>query len=590
MIDLHVHSSRSDGTYSPTELVDYAIEKGLTAFALTDHDTVDGLEEALHYAESLRCQQRQSNKAFDDGGFHTEQSFFTGNPCSAIPEIIPGIELSTEYQGQDVHILGLYIDYQNADFQKYLQDFVDSRIARNRKMCTLLQDAGMDISYEALLAEFPDAVITRAHYAKYMLQKGYIKSMKEAFERYIGDNCPYYIPREKVTPAQAVELILNAGGIPILAHPTLYHMSDKRLNALVAELKEAGLMGIEAIYSTYTPAETRQIHALASKYDLLISGGSDFHGSNKPKLDLGNGYGKLEVPDSILDHIKAARPAVPTTMPSNKSCQKILFSDMDGTLLLSNSTVSPAMKEGIGRMTAAGNSLVLSSGRPLPSILEVCELCDLTFPNMYIISNNGAVVYDCDHRKNILEYRIGQSDIATIVGLAKEAGIHIHGYTENEIVCYHDNAELQFYTRRIHIPLKCVDDIAAALPHGSYKLQMIHLTDRSVLERFRDILLASEELKGKIQAFFSNDQYLEILPAEANKGTAIRFVTEFLGVAPSNTFAAGDAENDIPMLDAAHIGVAMQNASASVKGHADIITAKTNDEDGLLEIIEKYFV
>lgn len=280
-IDLHVHSNRSDGTFSPAELVDYAMEKGLTAFALTDHDSVDGLDEAIRYAGSLR----EKNSA-------------------NVPEVIPGIELSTEYLGGDVHVLGLYIDYQNTAFQGQLQEFVDSRISRNRKMCELLQNAGLSVTYEGLMSEFPNAVITRAHYAKYLLKHGYISSMKEAFDRYIGDHCPCYIPREKITPAQAVELILKADGIPILAHPILYHMSDRQLDILTAELKEAGLMGLEAVYSTYSAAEERQIRALAAKYGLLISGGSDFHGANKPGLDLAVGYGKLFVPESILEDIK----------------------------------------------------------------------------------------------------------------------------------------------------------------------------------------------------------------------------------------------------------------------------------------------
>ena len=276
-IDLHVHSTRSDGTYSPTELVDYAIEKGLAAFALTDHDTVDGLEEAITYASSLRC-----------AGIDA-------------PEVIPGVEFSTEYQGKDVHIVGLYIDYNAPKFQKYLVDFVESRTLRNQKMCKLLQEgAGMDITYESLLETFPDCVITRAHYARYMMSKGYVKSISEAFERYIGDNCPYYMPREKVTPAQAIELILSAGGIPVLAHPLLYGMGKARLDTLVAELKDAGLIALEAIYSTYTPGDEREMRALADKYDLCISGGSDFHGENKPKLDLGTGYGSLYIPYDVL--------------------------------------------------------------------------------------------------------------------------------------------------------------------------------------------------------------------------------------------------------------------------------------------------
>ena len=279
-IDLHVHSTRSDGTYTPKELVDYALEKGLAAFALTDHDTIDGLDEAIFYANQLR----QTNPN--------------------VPEVIPGIEFSTEYEGKDIHIVGIYMDYHNETFQNHIQNFVQSRTLRNQKMCTLLQEkAGMDISYEKLCEEFPDSVITRAHYAKYMLKHGYIKSMKEAFERYIGDNCPYFIPREKVTPAQAIHLILTTGGIPILAHPTLYHMSNARLSKLIGELKAVGLVALEGIYSTYNNAEEREMRALAKEHGLEISGGSDFHGSNKPGLDLGIGYGKLFVPYEILTNL-----------------------------------------------------------------------------------------------------------------------------------------------------------------------------------------------------------------------------------------------------------------------------------------------
>lgn len=289
-IDLHVHSTRSDGTYTPSQLVDYAIEKGLAAFALTDHDTVDGLEEAISYADMLRTRQIESDAP---------------HPLSPIPEVIPGIEFSTEYQGQDVHIVGLYIDYRNEIFTAKLQEFVDSRTLRNQKMCSLLQETGIDITYDALLREFPNSVITRAHYAKYMLNHGYIKSMQEAFDQYVGDHAPCYVPREKVTPAQAVRLILEAGGVPILAHPVLYHMSDRRLEQLTADLKDVGLIGIEAIYSTYKPHEERQIRALAKKFNLLISGGSDFHGDNKPGLDLGVGYDNLFVPYSLLPPLKA---------------------------------------------------------------------------------------------------------------------------------------------------------------------------------------------------------------------------------------------------------------------------------------------
>lgn len=279
MIDLHVHSTCSDGTLSPTELVDYAIQKGLSAFALTDHDCVEGLDTILSYAKSL----------------------------PNAPEIIPGIELSTDENGQEVHMVGLFIDHHNPEFNQYLQEFIESRTTRNKKMCHLLQEHGMNITYEELEAEFPGAVLTRAHYAKLLLKHGYVKSIREAFERFLGDHCPCYVSREKITPVMAIDLIKKAGGLAILAHPILYHMSDARLDVLVQKLKEAGLTGIEAIYSTYSPAEERHIRKLAAKYDLLLSGGSDFHGENKPGLDLGTGYGKLYVPEEVLLALKKAR-------------------------------------------------------------------------------------------------------------------------------------------------------------------------------------------------------------------------------------------------------------------------------------------
>lgn len=559
MIDLHVHSTRSDGTLSPTELVDYAIEKNLKAFALTDHDTVDGLEEAVSYAEKLRSNYLAAGVL---------------ELAAAVPEIIPGIELSSEHEGRDIHIVGLFIDYNNPAFCNYLKHFVKSRDLRNQKMCNLLQEVGINITYEDLQQEFPNSVITRAHYAKYMLNHGYIKSMKEAFDRYIGDHCPCYIPREKVTPAQAVELILQADGVPILAHPILYGMGSSRLNSVVAELKETGLMGIEALYSTYTSAEERQVRTLAQKYNLLISGGSDFHGSNKPDLDLGTGYGNLNVPDYVLEDIRATQ-------------KNVLFTDMDGTLLQSDCTISPAMRAALDKMTAAGHHLILSSGRPLPSILEVREKEQINYPNMLILSNNGALVYDCDRNANLLECRICQKDIAYIVAQAEARGLHIHGYTAREIVCHGMNAELEFYTSRIHMPLICVEDIAAYLPDGCFKLQSIHLTDRSVLEKFRESLL--DYCGDRIQMIFSNDQYLEILPAEAGKGNALRFIADFLHAPISHTFASGDAENDLSMLKAAGTGIAMANAADAVKESAQIVTKKTNNEDGLLEIIEMYF-
>ena len=282
-IDLHTHTCKSDGSYTPAELVDYAIEKGLSAVAITDHDSIEGLDEALSHAKALKEK---------------------GLPSI---EVIPGIEFSTKYGEQDVHVVGLYIAYDSPVFQDALTGFVDSRTNRNRKMCENLRGAGIDITYEKLQTRYPDSVITRAHYASYLLDEGYVKSRQDAFAQYLGDHTKYFVPREKVTPEQAVKLILRAGGIPILAHPPLYHMGNDRLDELTARLKAEGLMGIEAFYSTYSNQDIRDMQRLAAKYDLLLSGGSDFHGANKPGLDLGNGYGKLFVPEEVLTKMKTRR-------------------------------------------------------------------------------------------------------------------------------------------------------------------------------------------------------------------------------------------------------------------------------------------
>lgn len=280
-IDLHVHSNKSDGSNTPSELVYMAIKKELSAFALTDHDTISGIDEAIACAEKLRS----------EGVEH-------------VPEVIPGIELSTEYHGKDIHLVGLYIDHHSPAFCEQLKYFFDSRIERNRKMCANLVEAGIDISYKKLVETFPDSVLTRAHYAVYLVNHGYSLSKEDAFSQYLGDHTKYFVPREKITPEMGVELILQAGGIPILAHPVLYRMSDSRLDELVARLKDAGLVGIEAIYATYNQAETRQIRKLAAKYDLCISGGSDYHGAAKPGLEMGTGYGGLFVPEDLLWKLK----------------------------------------------------------------------------------------------------------------------------------------------------------------------------------------------------------------------------------------------------------------------------------------------
>lgn len=276
-IDLHVHSNCSDGSYTPAELVEYAKEKGLAAFALTDHDTLSGIEEAQDAGRKYGI------------------------------EVIAGIEFSTEYKGRDVHIVGLEFDKDSPEFISQLERFQNSRDIRNQKMIGRLREEGVDITWDMMKEEFGDAVWTRSHFGRFLLEHGYVKELKDAFSRYVGDEAPCFVPREKVTPAQAVHLVRQYGGIPVLAHPFQYHLSEEGLQELVNELKKAGLIGVEALYSTHNPMEESAIRRLARVNGLCISGGSDFHGINKPHIDLGVGRGNLKIPYEILKQMREMR-------------------------------------------------------------------------------------------------------------------------------------------------------------------------------------------------------------------------------------------------------------------------------------------
>ena len=214
-IDLHVHSTFSDGTLTPSELVSRAKQFHLAAMALTDHDTIEGIPEAVQAA--------------------SEQNL----------ELVPGVELSTFWDEKEIHIVGLFIDYTDKTFQKELESLRDVRRNRNIAMCEKFTQLGIPIDYSDMEKEYADAVITRAHFADYLLKKGYIKSRNEAFDRYLGDNRPCNIPRKKMTPAEAITLIKSVGGVPILAHPTLYHLGNDAMTQLMDYLCEAGLVGIE---------------------------------------------------------------------------------------------------------------------------------------------------------------------------------------------------------------------------------------------------------------------------------------------------------------------------------------------------------
>lgn len=274
LIDLHTHSDCSDGTLSPADLIRHAAECNLSAIALTDHDNTDGIAAAYEAAANTDV------------------------------ELVPGIEFSTEYLGTDIHIVGIDFDWKNEELQHRINYYRSERERRNQKMIDRMAADGIDISYGQMAEAFGESLWTRAHFAKYLIAKGVVSDIGEAFSDYLGDGCKYFIPREKVSPFEVVRLIRQFGGIPILAHPFQYNFSDEKLRTLLTELIECGLLGMEVYYSTHTPENCDYLLALAKEFELAPSGGSDFHGSNKPDIELGSGKNNLQIPYSILENLR----------------------------------------------------------------------------------------------------------------------------------------------------------------------------------------------------------------------------------------------------------------------------------------------
>ena len=278
LIDLHAHSTASDGTLTPSELALYAKSKGLSAIALTDHDTIDGIEE---------CQQ----KGLEIGVM-----------------VIPGIEFSADFYGKELHILGYYLDPHHPHLKKKLKELIESRQTRNQEMLDQLAALGFPLTYESLYEDCEDStIITRAHIANAMLKKGYITDRKEAFSNYIGDGKPAYIPKKRFTTKDCIDLIHKAGGLAVLAHPMLYGYDQKDVTNLIRGLNSEGLDGVECLYSTHSKEETNHLLQVCLNLDLFPTGGSDFHGNNKPLLDLGSGYGNLNIPFEILENMRKRR-------------------------------------------------------------------------------------------------------------------------------------------------------------------------------------------------------------------------------------------------------------------------------------------
>jgi predicted metal-dependent phosphoesterase TrpH len=263
--DLHLHSTASDGRFSPAELVRKAVGEGLTVISLTDHDTVDGIAPALAAAR-------------------------------AFPQLrlIPGIEVSTDISGGEAHILGYFIDHVDGSLQAALEQMRNSRLERARRMVTRLEEMGYPLEWERVQAIAGDGVIGRPHIAQAMLERGYIESLKEAFTKYIGRDGPAYVEREKVTPAGAVELVIRAKGLPVLAHPLTVPEPEQ----MAVELKAVGLVGIEAYYAGYTAEDVERLVSMADRHNLITTGGTDYHG-----LDTDASIGGVDIPEESLENL-----------------------------------------------------------------------------------------------------------------------------------------------------------------------------------------------------------------------------------------------------------------------------------------------
>ena len=268
--------------------------------------------------------------------------------------------------------------------------------------------------------------------------------------------------------------------------------------------------------------------------------------------------------------------------------EKILFTDMDGTLLTSKKDVSPALAGLISRMIEAGHRFVLSSGRTLPSILSSAQNAGLLYPDTLVIAVNGNLVYDCRTGRALLEKTVPVPVCKGVIGLAHKYGLHIQSYDDSRVVCEKEGPELSFYQKSTGLSAVLTNDIMGHIGHAPYKLLAIDLTGKDRLLALQKEVLS--RYGDQVTAIFSCDQYLEIFDKTAGKGNALRFVCSHLGIPVKNAVAAGDAENDISMLQAAGTAVAMQNAPAEVKACADFVTAADNDHDGLGEAIRKYFL
>jgi hypothetical protein len=273
MIDLHCHSIYSDGTNTPGELVDLAVQGGLSALALTDHDTTDGLP------------------------------LFMAAAAATAVQPVPGIELSAEFGETTLHILGYLFDPENAELQAALQWVREGRTERNSQILEKLNRLGYKLTHDDVLKHAGDQLIGRPHFAAALIEKGHFKQKDKIFQQLLGKGKAAYAERRRLSPEACVELIRTAGGVPVIAHPGQMRITSRALRRLVKKLKEHGLGGLEVWHPAHREHQSAAYLRICGDYDLAATGGSDFHGKLTPDLRLGRGFGDLDVSDHILENL-----------------------------------------------------------------------------------------------------------------------------------------------------------------------------------------------------------------------------------------------------------------------------------------------
>lgn len=297
-IDLHTHTTASDGSMTPVELVRHAYEKGLSAVAVTDHDTIAGVESALKEGNRLGIEVIPGVEISVDFSKWNE-SGDSSSPDSPVKKL--PLPLSAE-----MHLLGYFFNGKYPSIANTLEELHEKREQRNPKIVKKLNELGFDITLSEVNRLAAGGNAGRPHIARIMIEKGYAASMEEAFDKYLAAGRPAYFKKDKLTPAEGISEIIRSGGVPVLAHPIYLYMNSEQLDILLGQLAKAGLKGIEAYYTDNTQEQTAELLYLSEKHRLLATGGSDFHGSFKPDIEIGSGRGSLKVPYHLLTALKQA--------------------------------------------------------------------------------------------------------------------------------------------------------------------------------------------------------------------------------------------------------------------------------------------